>query len=406
MPLNLSIIESFLNDNGEALKNRALLRHERARILAGLYNELQESLKDYETFESEFRSLVVHKIEIASTYGELYGFHRRAVGGVETYFLEEDNVVDVHDLFRIVRDGITVRVLQLVEQEMRDEGRGDPPCEYAWMGLGSEGRDEQTMMTDQDNMVIYGEDADGKGADYFSVFAEKAVEGLHEAGFEKCKGGVMPTNDKWRGSLRDWKERLDERLTFDRGILEALDIIIFTDARCIAGKKALLDDLLKYFFARLTDNKRVMKDFIESAVLMPTALSFFGGFKMEKGNEHKDKLNIKLLGWAPLILAVRMLALANGIFVPNTLKRIQLLRERGVIKKDMENELIEGYLIFVKFRIMNQIRNKDTDNPGGLSYVKPDMLGPEGQEGLRKAMKTVEALQKYVQEVLLFGQPI
>jgi CBS domain-containing protein len=148
-----------------------------------------------------------------------------------------------------------------------------------------------------------------------------------------------------------------------------------------------------------------MKDFIQSAVLMPTALSFFGNFKTEKSGENKDKFNIKLTGWAPLIMTVRMAALSNGIYETNTLKRIRLLREMNVIKSDMEGDLIETYLVLVKFRIMNQINNK-VDDGKGTNYLRPDMLGREEQEKLRKAMKVVEALQKYIEEMLLFGQPI
>ncbi len=406
MALSLSIVESFLNDHRDVLKDKSLLRYDRAKLLIKLCGEIEESLRRYETSESEFSSLIIKKIEKATTFTGLSRYHRRAVKGIGAYFLEEGYVVDVHDLFRIVRDGITVRVLKLVEQEMKDEGHGDPPAEYAWVGLGSEGRDEQTMLTDQDNMIIFGEDK-RTASEYFRIFCEKAAERLNEVGFDKCKGGVMPVNEKWRGAPDVWKARLEERFTYGRGILEDLDLIILTDARCISGNEALLDDLMNYFFVRLTDNRKVMKDFIESAVLMPTALGFFGGFKLEKGNEHKNMLNVKLLGWAPLILAVRMMALANGIFEPNTLKRIKLLGERGVIKKDMENELIEGYLIFVRFRIMNQIKQgRGAMGLGFLNYIKPDMLGPEGEEGLRKAMRAVETLQKYMQQVLLFGQPI
>jgi signal-transduction protein with cAMP-binding, CBS, and nucleotidyltransferase domain len=149
-----------------------------------------------------------------------------------------------------------------------------------------------------------------------------------------------------------------------------------------------------------------MKDFIETAVLMPTALSFFGNFKVEKDGEYKDTFNIKLTGWAPLILSVRMLAINNGILEVNTLKRIKSLREMDVIKKEMENDLIDAYLTFVRFRIMNQINGRadGNDTPGAANHINPDTLRPDEQEKIRKAMKSVEALQKYIQEVLMFGQ--
>lgn len=433
MPLNFSIIESFIADHQDIIKDRLLLRNERYRLLSELGNTLQSTLKDYEIFETEFRSLVLHKIDGATSLEELRACHDIAVAGIENFYLEEETILDTHDLFRIARDKIVTRVLTMMEKEMEEEGLGRPPTEYTWAGLGSEGRDEQTMITDQDNMIIYGEpdedlisndlgkkwreefeqgdikvSKDGPGPKqlvdyYYKIFSRKATDSLHEVGFERCKGNVMPTNEKWRGSVGDWKKRIEDRITYEQGIFEALDLIILTDARPIKSSTKLLDSFMEYFFKKLIENKHVMKDFIQSAVLMPSALTFFGGFKTEKEGENKDKFNIKLLGWAPLILAVRMTALVGGIYERNTLQRIQLLRKKNIIKKDMESDLMDAYFTFVRFRIMSQV-NYRIDNTKDKNYLRPDMLGPDEQERLRKAMKTVEAFQKYIQETQLFGQ--
>ncbi|HBA55256.1 MAG TPA: hypothetical protein DCZ04_12600 [Syntrophorhabdus aromaticivorans] len=433
MALNFSTIETFVAENQEGIRDKTLLRHERYSMLRGLQDKLQHSLDSHDRFERELTSLVVDKIKKAKSYSELNKCHRRAVSGIEAYFKEEDTVMDVHDLFRIVRDDITIRTLALVEEEMAREGYGYPPSGYVWVGLGSEGRDEQTLMTDQDNMILFAETEDefvtdylrdkcydhyratgvedgfGKVTEknildyYYEVFAGKVVERLHEVGFEKCKGGVMPSNTKWRGSFSDWHERIQERIIRERGIFESLDVIILTDARPIAGDQSLLQVLLEEFFAFLRNNKFVMKDFYTSAVLMPTALSFFGKFKTEKNGEYKGKMNIKLLGWAPLILAVRMVAITNGIFETNTVRRIRLLRDKNVIKKDMETDLIDAYLTFVRLRILNQIRNK-TGKQADMNYLNPGVLDSQEQGRLRKAMKTVEVFQKYIEQNLLFGQ--
>lgn len=435
MPLNFSIIESFIEQHQEDMKNKALLRHERYRILSELGTTLQTVLKDYEVFETELSSLVIETVQNTSSYEELRECHERAVSGVENFFLEEDTITDVHDLFRIIRDTIATRVLGLVEKEMIGEGLGKPPVEYVWAGLGSEGRDEQTMVTDQDNMLIYRERNDDfasaelrercsdllnkKGVSvktdritpkqlldgYFEILSQKATDRLHDVGFERCKGGVMPVNERWRGSENDWKKRIDERITFGRGIFESLDIIILTDARRVIGNRNILDTFMEYFFSTLTNNKHVMKEFIQSAVIMPSALTFFGGFKVEKEGENKDKFNMKVMGWSPLILSVRMLSLSNGIFERNTLKRIEILRERNIIKKDMETALTEAYFTFVRYRIINQINNRE-ENGKNSNFLRPDMLGPDEQERLRRAMKSVEAFQKLIQETLLFGQPL
>ena len=154
--------------------------------------------------------------------------------------MEEQTIVDVHDLFSHIRDAITARVLSLVEQEMEREGLGRPPVEYAWVGLGSEGRNEQTFVTDQDNMIIYEAGITEPVASYYGELAQRVVERLHTVGFSKCKGGIMPSNEKWRGSVSDWEKRIRETLTEDKKTLELLDLIILTDARHIYGAKRIL----------------------------------------------------------------------------------------------------------------------------------------------------------------------
>ncbi|HOJ43853.1 MAG TPA: putative nucleotidyltransferase substrate binding domain-containing protein, partial [Syntrophorhabdaceae bacterium] len=310
------------------------------------------------------------------------------------------------------------------------EGFGSPPADYIWVGLGSEGRDEQTIMTDQDNLIVFddrknvniSETLRKKAAKsnirdsiediisyYFREFAALAVERLHEVGFEKCKGNVMPTNPKWFGSIFSWKKKINNTIANNYKGFELLDIIILTDARLLKGEKRLFDELMEHFFGFLSINKHIMREFTKTAVMMPTALTFFGNFKTEKEGEFKGKFNIKLTGWAPLILSVRMLALANNIYETNTVKRIKILKDAGVIRKDMYKDLVDAYLTFVKIRLINQINIRNSGNGKLVSnpnYIDPDTLSPEEKERIRRSMKTVEALQKYIQDLLLFGQSL
>ncbi|MCX7965674.1 MAG: DUF294 nucleotidyltransferase-like domain-containing protein [Syntrophorhabdaceae bacterium] len=430
MSLNFKIVESFVNEHKEVMQDMTLLRHDRYNILVKLKDHLVSSLKKYETFQSEIESIIKIIENNAVSYDELKEYHKKAETSVENFFLEEDSVVDVHDLFRIIRDAITKKVLFLVEEELKKDGFGPPPVDYIWVGLGSEGRDEQTIMTDQDNLIVFDDTNNAKVSDslrkltiksnikdnaedavsyYFQEFTHRAVERLHHVGFEKCKGNVMPTNPKWFGSISSWKKKIKNAVADDYKDFELLDIIILTDARLLKGNRRLFDDLMGYFFDFLSHNKHIMREFTKTAVIMPTALTFFGNFKTEKEGEFKGKFNIKLTGWAPLILSVRMLALSSKIYETNTLKRIKILKDTGVIRKDMYNDLIYAYLTFVKVRLINQINVRRTRNGEPISnpnYIDPDMLNYEEKERVRRAMKTVEALQKYIQELLLFGQSL
>lgn len=430
MPLNLKFVENFVNDHKEIMQDFTLLRHGRYNVLLKLKEHIDISLKEYETFQSTIESITKDIENATTSYERLKEYHILAEKSIEDFFLREDNVVDVHDLFRITRDAITRRVLILVEEELKKEGFGPPPSDYVWIGLGSEGRDEQTIMTDQDNLLVFDDkkninvsealrkkaiksDIKNSTEDilsyYFREFSTRAVERLNQVGFEKCKGNVMPTNPKWFGSISEWKRKINNTVKDDYKEFEFLDIIILTDARLLKGEKRLFDELMKYFFDFLSHNKHIMKEFIKTAVIMPTALTFFGNFKTEKEGEFKGKLNIKLTGWAPLILSVRMLALASNIYETNTIKRIKILKDEGIIRKDMHNDLIDAYLTFVRIRLLNQIKIKQEGNREAISnnnYIDPDMFGSEEKEKIRKAMKTVEALQKFMQELLLFGQSL
>jgi len=401
MPLNFSIVERFASEYQQAMREKTLLRHDRYHMLSALREKLYQAMRDYETFEAELSSML-NSIQAAETYEELGQQHRRSVAGVKNYFLEEQTIVDVHDLFGTIRDAITGRVLSLIERELEREGLGRPPVEYSWVGLGSEGRNEQTFVTDQDNMLIYETGAAGRADSYFKELAERAVERLDTVGFSKCKGGIMPSNEKWRGSRADWQKRLEETLTEDKKTLELLDLIILSDARHVFGAKDILDVFVERFQTMLHENRVIMKDLTQSAVLMPTALGFFGRFKVEAEGENKGKLNIKLHGWAPLIMSVRALALAQGVAYTGTLKRVRTLREMNIIKREVEEELVDAYLLFVSLRVTNQISEPDGAN---ANHINPDLLDADEAGRLRKYMRVVESFQKYVNEILLFGQP-
>ncbi len=228
------------------------------------------------------------------------------------------------------------------------------------------------------------------------------VERLHVVGFEKCKGGIMPSNVKWRGSVENWQKRIEETLTQARGTLELLDLIILTDARVIDGDAQLFRIVLDQFFSQLKENSHMMKDITESSVLMPTALGFFGKFKVETGGEHKGRFNLKLLGWSPLIMSVRTLALHERLYETNTLQRIKRLRAMNMIKKEMAEELTEAFLLFAGLRTKNQLDNAS----GGANFISPETLDGEEVGRVRKAMRSVEAFQKYIHEIILFGQPL
>lgn len=431
MALDLSTVEDFISQHCKEMTDRTLTRHDRYRVISELREHLDKSLVHYESFEDSL-SAIIRAARGAESYHSLKELHRRAVSEIKNYFLEEETVVDVHDMLGSFRDAVTSRVLALVENEMVDEGYGAVPVDYCWAGVGSEGRDEHTFVTGQSNLMVFSETESNFATDnlrtaclqyyrkletrskndvrpkefldyYFGLFSEKASKRLDFIGFSRCAGGIMPVNEKWRGSLSSWEMRLEEALNIAETSVDLLDLIALVDARPIKGSVDLLNGVTGKVVALLRNNATVMKDLTESAIQMPTALGLLGRFRLETTGENEGKFNMRLLGWGPLIMNVRVLALRQGVNETNTLKRIKILREMNVITSEVEEELTEAYLVFMKSRLSAQ---SQSDGREDLTYLDPQTLGAEDAFMLRKAMGSVEGFQKYINELRPLRQAV
>ena len=430
MALDLSTVEDFISQHHKEITDKSLTRHDRYRILSELREHLDKSLLRHESFEDNL-SAIIRAASGAESYNSLKELHRRAVSEIKNYFLEEETVVDVHDMLGSFRDAVTSRVLALVENEMEDEGYGAVPVEYCWAGVGSDGRDEHTFVTEQNNLMVFSETESNFATDnlraacvqyyrklvtrtkndvgpkefldyYFGLFSEKAAKRLEFIGFSRCSGGIMPVNEKWRGSLSNWEMRSEEALNPEKSI-DPLDLVRLADARPIKGSADLLSGVTGKVVALLRNNGIVMKDLTESAVQMPTARGLLGKFRLETTGENEGKFNMRRLGWGPLIMNVRILALCQGVKETNTLKRIKILREMNVITREVEEELTEAYLVFMKCRLSAQIQSEGRED---LSYVDPRTLDAEDAFMLRKAMGSVEGFQKHVNELRPLRQAV
>ncbi|HAR95432.1 MAG TPA: hypothetical protein DCR97_05650 [Deltaproteobacteria bacterium] len=430
MSLDLSIVENFISQHHSGIKDGILTRHDRYRILSELREHLDRSLVIHESFEDNLGT-IIQAARGAESYHGLKELRRRAVSEIQNYFLEEKTVVDVHDLLGSLRDAVTARVLTLVEKEMEEEGYGAVPVDYCWAAVGSDGRDEHTFVTEQKNLLVFSEAESSFATDnlrsaciqyhrkleartkndvgpkefldyYFWLFSEKVAKRLDFIGFSRSAGGIMPVNEKWRGSLSNWEMRSEEALNPEKSI-DPLDLVRLVDARPIKGSVDLLSGVTGKVVDLLRNNETVMKDVTESVVEMPTALGLLGRFRLETTGENGGKFNVRLLGWDPLIMNVRVLSLRQGINETNTVKRIKALREMNVIAREVEEELTEAYLVFMRLRITAQI---ECDGREDLSYVDPQTLDAEDAFSLRKAMGLVEGLQKYVNELRPLRQAV
>jgi CBS domain-containing protein len=297
-------------------------------------------------------------------------------------------------IITVMNDRIVGRVLAFMEGTM-----GPPPVPFCWMVMGSEGRMEQTLRTDQDNAILYEDLAEDweqiKAAKlYFRELGNEMAEHLVKCGFPLCKGGFMSSRTTWRKPFSIWTSYFQEWLSSaeQESMLVAK---IFLDFRCSYGSNNLAERLRDY----VTDQTRKRSFFInhlakDSLVIKPP-LSFFRNFIVEGDGEHKNRLDLKLRGMVPIIDFARAMALKNGISETNTMSRLSRLQEQELVPKDLCSEIIEAYEFLMHLRLLHQLR---TVHQGvePHNFVDPADLSDLEKQTLRGAFGVINRMQSFM----------
>jgi CBS domain-containing protein len=303
---------------------------------------------------------------------------------------------DVCELITTLNDHLTRKIIALAEEAMVREGHGRPPVPYAWLALGSEGRREQTLRTDQDNALVFVDhspEVEEEARSYFLNLAEKVVSGLERCGFPRCKGGIMATNPKWCQPLHVWKEYFRHWITdVDYPAEEVLATFVFFDCRPIYGQYALAADTAGHILGLLGEGKSFAREMAKTAILHKTPLGFFKRLVVEKSGEHKNKLNLKLNGLTPLVDAIRTLALGQKVLETNTLDRISGLVEKESLTPAEADDLRDAFNVIMLTRVRHHV---NVLRQGGVpdNYVNPDELSIIQRTMLKEAFKAIDRLQ-------------
>ena len=307
---------------------------------------------------------------------------------------------DICELITTLNDHLTRKIIVLAEEAMGREGYGRPPVPYAWLALGSEGRREQTLRTDQDNALIFADHSPGgeeEARSYFLNLAEKVVSGLERCGFPRCKGGVMAVNPRWCQPLHVWKEYFRRWiLDFDYPPQEVLATFVFFDCRPIYGHYELVTRIAGHILEFLDEGNSFAREMAKTAILHKTPLGFFKRLVVEKSGEHKNKLNLKLNGLTPLVDAIRTLALSQKVFDTSTLDRISALVEKKSLTLAEADDLRDAFNVIMLIRVRHHV---NALRQGGIpdNYVNPDELSIIQRTMLKEAFKSIDRLQRLLE---------
>ena len=293
-----------------------------------------------------------------------------------------------------LNDRLMAKIMELAEVKL-----GPPPVPYCWVVMGSEGRREQTLKTDQDNALIYADPEDKNrvaASQYFEALAGFAQEALERCGYPPCPGGWMASNPRWRLPVSAWQE------LFARWIDEAEyhaveNALILLDMRPVAGDFSLYEQLA----SRNAEHLKTASFFKSILALISIGrkppLGFFRTFVVERSGEHKEELDIKEYGTGPIVEAARVFAVDAGVSQTNTVDRLAALQAAGYLDTKVLTELGEAFEFLTLLRLENQLQQARASQPLS-NHVSPRELTALQKSLLREAFHVVARVQSLVDD--------
>jgi len=258
--------------------------------------------------------------------------------------------------------------------------------------MGSEGRGEQILRTDQDNALII-DDACSLDEKDIHEFTKIFTETLVDFGFPRCKGNIMVSNPYWCRKKSDFKDLIYSWIN-EPSPDNLMNTAIFLDAAFISGNKELLIKLKDYLFSAGGNSQTFNANFAKVITNFDVPLGFFDGFVVDSKNSmHKNELDIKKGGIFIIVQSIRALCLEKHIFKTNTAKRINELEKKGIFDEESAQELIMAFNFLsklkLKFNLEKLDKKEEIDN-----YINPDSLNTMEKDLLKDSFKIVIKLKK------------
>ncbi len=229
------------------------------------------------------------------------------------------------------------------------------------MVMGSEGRGEQILKTDQDNGLVLADDLAWPDRE---ARMQRLTATLIELGYPPCPGNIMVSNPQWVGSVSQWRERIARWVTVRDGD-SLMKLAIMLDSHAVAGNPALLDRVRDELFARCAGDELLLSHFARAILSFSTPLTLFGSLKRPQHG-----IDIKKGGIFPIVHGVRVMALERGIRVTSTLERLDALAADGRLEPRFAEDLSEALSLFTELRLKQQLARMN----GEGSERQPDRV--------------------------------
>jgi len=332
---------------------------------------------------------IVGRVAKAQTATEM----ARATGDIPdllVHLMETGNRHDVVTrLITDIADTATRRLLTLAETEL-----GPPPAPYLWLACGSQGRQEQTGVSDQDNCLILSDAVEDAHMPYFAALAKFVSDGLDTCGYFYCPGDMMATNPRWCQPLRVWRDYFAGWIAKPNPEAQMLASVMF-DLRPIGGDMTLFSDLQSETLRAASANSIFTAHMISNALKHQPPLGLLRGLATIRSGEHRNQLDLKHNGVVPVVDLGRIYTLQGRLAPVNTRTRIEAARRAAILSTAGGADLLDAYDLIATMRLNHQVTQiKAGQKPD--NYLDPTTLSDFERSHLRDAFVVVKTMQSAV----------
>ena len=297
-------------------------------------------------------------------------------------------------IYNISGEIITAIVKRSVELSILD--LGSPPARFAWLSIGSQGRKEQLLLTDQDSILVFEDVAPEKYRDvkdYFLKLGKRATSILEKVGYKFCPNGHMASNMLWCKSLTDWTKQYNNWMKTPGEKSNDISSIFF-DYEISFGEGKIEDAITDVIFKNVINNTLFFDYLGNDALRKNPPLNFFKKFNLEEEGENKGRFDIKNKAIMPLIDGARLFAISHNLRgINNTYLRFKQLAIIDPKFSEIYLNCADAFLILSKFRTLEGLKN---DNSG--DYINIDELSKIEKERLKSALQPMKDLEDLIKD--------
>lgn len=333
--------------------------------------------------------VLLRKIKNARTATELKQVRQNLTEIIQSSIYKNLPLTHINTVAGEITLAIVKRCVELIILEI-----GSPPARFTWLCVGSQGRKEQILLTNQDSILVFEDVVDDKYydvKDYFMRLAQKTTVLIEESGFNISKNGAIESNFNWCKSLNDWIKQYNSWINTPGEYTNEIDTHFF-DYEMAFGDQSIEDMITDTIFKN-TKNNVLFFDFLGNDTLKkPAPLNFFKKFNLEEDGENKGKFDIKTRALLPLIDGARLLILSFSVkAINNTYLRFKQLAIEDSKSAEIYLDCAEAFLKLSKYRTMEGLKN---DNSG--QYIDLDEFSKADKENLKNALAPMRELEELI----------